>query len=108
MIENDGIIWLVILLLGAGSYLMRFAFLGFLGNRPYPAWALRLLRYAPQAVLPGIMVPMLLPAEGMPADPFRLTVAALAFLVGFLTRNTLYALICGLGLYFGAKALGLA
>lgn len=108
MMASDGVIWLVILALGLGSYLMRFAFLGFWGNRDYPGWALRLLRYAPQAVLPGILVPMILPQDGAPLDLFRTFVAVLAFAVGCLTRNTLHTLLTGGIIYFGGKALGLA
>ena len=46
-------IWTVILVLGIGTFLIRFSFIGLVGDRALPAWAMRLLRYVPVAVMPG-------------------------------------------------------
>ena len=40
MIET-GTLWTVIIGLGIGSYALRFAFLGIVGDRPKPPWLLR-------------------------------------------------------------------
>ncbi|MEM9129118.1 MAG: AzlD domain-containing protein, partial [Pseudomonadota bacterium] len=38
-------IWTVIILLGLGSFAMRFLFLGIVGDKELPDWLLRHLRY---------------------------------------------------------------
>ena len=71
-------IWTIILLLGAGTFLIRFSFLGLIGDRRIPPYFLRLLRYTPVAVIPGLVAPLVVwPAatNGEP-DPIRLVAAA--------------------------------
>ena len=51
-------LWIVILGLGAGSFFLRFVFLGIVGNRALPGWVLRHLRYTSVAILPGLVAPM--------------------------------------------------
>jgi branched-subunit amino acid transport protein len=96
-------IWFVILVLGIGTYLIRWSFLGAIGNRAIPEWAARALRYTPVAVLPAIAAPLVVwPAatDGQP-DPVRLTAAAVTLGVGLVTRNTLLAIVAGLIALFG-------
>jgi branched-subunit amino acid transport protein len=96
MIDKD-MLWTVIIGLGLGSYLLRFTFIGLVGNRPLPAWFLRHLRYTAVAILPALVAPMVAwPAStGGEADPPRLTAAAMTFVVGLATRNVLAAIVCG-------------
>ena len=99
---SDATIWAVIVILGIGTYLIRWSFLGTVGNRPVPDWAQRLLRYTAVAVLPALVAPQVIwPAatDGRP-DPVRLAAAAAALGVGLATRNTLAAIIGG-GLVLG-------
>lgn len=96
---SDLKIWTVILVLGIGTYLLRWSFLGAIGNRPIPLWAERMLRYTAVAVLPALVAPLVTwPAatEGQP-DPARLTAAAATLLVGLVARNTLAAILAGAG-----------
>ncbi|MEM8732039.1 MAG: AzlD domain-containing protein, partial [Pseudomonadota bacterium] len=68
---DDTTIWIVIILLGLGSYGLRFFFIGIVGDRPLPPWLLRHLRYTAVAILPGLVAPLVLwPAatDGSP-DP---------------------------------------
>ena len=51
---SDATVWLVIVVLGIGTFLIRWSFLGALGNRDMPPWVLRMLRYTPVAVLPAL------------------------------------------------------
>jgi branched-subunit amino acid transport protein len=103
---DQATLWIVILALGAGSFGLRFVFLGLVGDRPLPPWLLRHLRYTAVAVLPGLVAPMVVwpAATGGTTDPARL-VAALATLgLGVATRNVLVAILGGaavlyLGLY---------
>ena len=102
MIPENPQIWIVILGLAIGTFLIRFSFLGLVGDRPLPAWLLRLLRYTPVAVIPGLIAPLVLypPATGGTPDPARLIAAAVTVGVGLVARNTLIAIIAGaLALY---------
>jgi branched chain amino acid efflux pump len=91
-------IWTIIVVLGIGTYLIRFSFLGLVGQRPLPAFVLRLLRYTPVAVIPGLVAPLVLwPAatDGQP-DVARLMAALATVLVGWRTKNLFAAIIAGL------------
>lgn len=90
-------LWTVIVVLGLGTYLIRFSFLGLLGSRTLPGWLLRALRYTPMAVLPGLVAPAVLwPAATQgEVDPARLTAALVTIAVGVVTRNLLAAIIGG-------------
>lgn len=98
MIYSKPEIWLVILGLGIGTFVLRYSFLGLIGNRPMPEWVLRYLRYTPVAVLPGLVAPLVLwPAATQgELDPPRLLAAFATVAVGLVTRNTLAAIIGGL------------
>lgn len=99
-------IWLIIVLVGAGTFFLRYSFLGAIGNRPMPDWVLRVLRYTPVAVLPALAAPLVLwPAatEGQ-TDPARLAAAIATVVVGVISRSALAAILAGaamlsLGLY---------
>lgn len=104
-------VWLLIALLAAGTFLIRFSFLGLIGDRPLPRWALRLLRYTPVAVLPGMVAPLVLwpPATGGETDPARLAAAVAALAAGLVWRNVLAAMGAGAvtlyaGLWLGTLA----
>ena len=95
---NDSAIWTVIVLLGIGTFLIRYSFLGILGGRELPDWLLRHLRYVPAAVLPALVAPMVVwpPATGGEPDPARLTAAAVALLIGALFKSVLGAIVGGM------------
>ena len=90
-------IWALIVLIGAGTYLIRFSFLGALGGRDLPAWALKLLRYTPVAVIPGLVAPLVVwpAATGGEPDAARLIAAAVTLIAGYLARNLLAGIIAG-------------
>ncbi|WP_136648629.1 AzlD domain-containing protein [Paracoccus aeridis] len=94
---SPAVIWLVILALGAGTFLIRWSFLGAIGGRGVPVWAERLLRYTAVAVLPALIAPMVLwpVANGGRPDPVRLAAAAATVAVGLATRNTLAGIVAG-------------
>lgn len=102
-------LWTVIVLLGLGSFGLRFMFTGLIGNRPMPEWVLRHLRYTSVAVLPGLIAPAVFwpEATGGAPDPARLIAAAVTVGVGLVTRNVLWAVLGGAGaLYAGLYLLG--
>ncbi|TRW99313.1 AzlD domain-containing protein [Paracoccus sp. M683] len=96
---SDSGVWLVILALGAGTFLIRWSFLGALGRYVMPTWVLRLLRYTPVAVLPALVAPLVMwPAatEGQ-TDPARLVAAIATVAVGMIWKNMLAAILAGAG-----------
>ncbi len=99
---SDAQIWLVIALLGLGTFLIRFSFLGIIGDRDLPGWVLRMLRYTPVAVIPGLVAPLVLwpAATGGTPDPARLTAAAVTLAIGATTKNVLLAILGGAATLF--------
>ena len=97
MTMDSKTIWLIIIVLGIGTFLIRFSFLGALGNRKMPPLVLRLLRYTPVAVLPALVAPLVVwpqATEGQP-EPARLAAAAVTIGVGYMTKSVLAAMIAG-------------
>lgn len=94
---SETYIWATILLLGIGTYLIRFSFLGLIGSKDLPEWVLRHLRYTAVAVLPGLIAPLVLwpSATGGEPDPARLAAAVVTFAAGLATRNAIVAILCG-------------
>ncbi len=90
-------IWLIIALLGIGTFLIRFSFLGLVGDRKLPDWLLRHLRYTPVAVMPALVTPLVLwpEATGGEPDPARLSAAAVTLAVGVWRRNVVLAVLTG-------------
>lgn len=104
---TDGYIWAVIAVLGVGTYAIRFSFLGLIGGRTLPNWALRHLRYTAVAVLPGLVAPLVLwpAATDGQVDPARLSAALMTFGVGLVTRNVVWAILSGAATLYGMLAL---
>lgn len=90
-------IWTIIILMGIGTFLIRFSFIGLIGGRALPEWVLRHLRYTAVAVIPGIVAPLVLwpEATGGELDPPRLSAALATLTVGYLTKNVLWAIAAG-------------
>lgn len=95
--HSDLTVWIVIVVLGIGTFLIRWSFLGALGNRDLPGWVLRMLRYTPVAVLPALVAPLVMwpEATGGQPDPARLSAAAATMLVGVMTKNVILAILAG-------------
>lgn len=94
---DDATLWITMISVGLGSYLMRFLFIGVIGNRPLPPWVLRHLRYTGVAVLPALVAPLVLwpQATGGSVEPARLTAAFVTLALGLWTRNVLLAILSG-------------
>lgn len=97
MIDNTTF-WILTVCLGIGTYLIRFSFLGILGGRKLPDWALLHLRYTGVAVFPALVTPLVLwpDATGGVTDPIRVVAAVAAFLVG-LKGSVIWAIVTGMG-----------
>jgi len=96
MIET-GTLWTVIIILGLGSFGLRFMFTGLVGDRAMPAWLLRHLRYTAVAILPALVAPQVIwPAATDGAfDAPRVAAAAVTLTVGLITKNVLMAIFSG-------------
>lgn len=92
-------IWLIIAVLGIGTYLIRFSFLGLLGERELAPWLLRHLRYTAVGILPAMVTPLVLWPDGSDGgiDPVRMAAAALALAVGYVTKSPIWAIVSGMG-----------
>ncbi|APX12292.1 AzlD domain-containing protein [Tateyamaria omphalii] len=94
--SDSATLWTVIIGLGVGSFLLRFTFLGFVGDRPLPAWLLRHLRYTAVAILPALVAPLVVFSGENGSTDISRVVAALATLgVGMWTRNVFAAIGAG-------------
>ena len=100
-------IWTVIALLGIGTFLIRFSFLGLIGSKPLPAWVLRHLRYTAVAVLPGLVAPLVIwpAATGGALDPPRMAAAVATVVVGLWRRSVLAGMIAGAVVLYAGLAL---
>jgi branched-subunit amino acid transport protein len=97
MQASDLTIWVIIVVLGIGTFLLRWSFLGALGDRELPGWFMRMLRYTPVAVLPALVAPLVVwpAATGGAPDPARMAAAAATVAIGVLTRNVMLAILAG-------------
>jgi len=102
-------IWAVILLLGIGTFLIRFSFIGLAGRRRWPPLLLRLLRYTPVAVLPGMVAPLILwpQATGGTIDLPRLAAAVVTVALGLWLKSVVAAIFGGAGVLVLLLWLGL-
>ena len=94
---SDGAIWAMILGLGVLTYLIRYSFVGLLGERKLPPLLEACLRYVPTTVLPALVAPMVLidRETGSLGQPAEIIAAFAVLAVGALTRNLLAAIVAG-------------
>jgi branched-subunit amino acid transport protein len=106
MIDKTSL-WIVIVLLGLGSFGLRFVFTGLIGDRPLPAWLLRHLRYTAVAVLPGLVAPLVVwpAATGGTLDAPRMAAALVTLIAGYLLPNVIVAILLGAVTLYGGLAL---
>jgi branched-subunit amino acid transport protein len=108
-VSRDLAVWGAILGVGIGTYLIRFSFIGLMGGREFPGWAMRLLRFVPVAVMPAIAAPLVVwpAATGGAPDPARMLAALVALGVGAWRRDALWAILAGMAaLYAGLWLFG--
>jgi len=98
---DDTTFWLLTIGLGLGTFAIRFSFLGLLGGKQLPDWALLHLRYVGVAVFPALFTPLVLwpDATGGEVDPIRIIAAIAAFGVG-LKGSVIGAITAGLGTFY--------
>jgi len=92
-------LWLVILAVGLLNYLSRLSFIAVFARRTMPPLLARALKYVPAAMLTALIVPMIAadPAAGhaLTFNP-RIVAAAIAGVVAFYTRSSLWTMGTGM------------
>jgi branched-subunit amino acid transport protein len=97
-------VWIVIAAMAVGTYLIRFSFLGLIGDRKLPDWVLRHLRYTAVAVIPALIAPAVVwpPATGGETDPARLLAALATVAAGMALKSFIGSVAAGVAvLYLG-------
>lgn len=92
-------LWLLILVIGLGTFALRLSFIHLWGRIELPQVVHRALRFIPAAVLAALVVPALVRPEGaidFSLHNLRLIAGVLAAAVALLTRNVLFTLGAGM------------
>lgn len=92
-------IWLVMILGGSITFLIRFSLIYLFGKFHIPETLRQALRYVPPAVLSAIIFPELFLAEGslsLSLENTRLLAGLFAILVAWFSRNTLLTIVAGM------------
>ena len=99
----------VIFVIGAGTYLLRLSFIGIVGDRIMPNWALVPLRFVAPAVLAALIAPAVLLKDGAldlsPASNPRAIAALVALLLAWKTRSVPLVIAAGLLTVWALQAL---
>ena len=102
---NVGIIFAI----GIGTYLLRLSFIGIVGDRVMPEWALVPLRFVAPAVLAALIAPAVLLKDGAldlsPASNPRAIAALVALLLAWKTRSVPLVIAAGLITVWALQAL---
>jgi branched-subunit amino acid transport protein len=91
--------WIVIVVLAAGTFLLRSIPLWMHGRRPVPPWLERLLRHVPAAALTTLVVPgaLYMKVDGAYAfAPERTIAAAVALLVALRFKSIIAVIAAGM------------
>jgi branched-subunit amino acid transport protein len=98
--------WLVAVLLGLGTFLIRFSFILIVDKVSFPEAVVRMLRFIPASVLPAIIVPAVLlhGTDGNPVGLARPVAALVAVLVAWKTRSILVTILSGMGVLWLLRA----
>lgn len=92
-------IWLIIVIIGLGTYLIRLSFIGVLGKVGVPSYVERPLRFVAPAVLAAIALPQLVAPAGSVDIGFgnlRLVAGVVAIMVAWKTRSMGPTIVAGM------------
>ena len=103
------IFWALLVCASLATFGLRFSFIALLRKIREPAWFRRALKYVPAAIMGALVSSSLLLRGGeIELDSTRLLAAAVAAIVGFLTRSLLWTILSGLVALFFLKQVLLA
>lgn len=103
-----GLLWLLILAIGAGTYTLRVSFVQLMDRLEIPPRWMRAQRYLPIAVLSALIVPTLLYQEAaldLSLANERLLAGIVAAAVAWRTKNALLTLAIGMITLWGLQAM---
>ena len=90
----------VIIVIGIGTYLERLSFIGIIGDRKVPDWAVLPLRFVAPAVFAALVAPAVLLQDGSvvlsPAVNPRALATLIALLVAWRTKSVAATLVAGM------------
>lgn len=99
----------IIFAIGAGTYLLRLSFIGIVGDRVMPDWALVPLRFVAPAVLAALVAPAVLLNDGAldlsPESNPRAIAALVAMLLAWKTRSVPAVIAAGLVTVWALQAM---
>jgi len=91
--------WLIILIVGLATYVIRLSFIGILGKVGVPAYIERPLRFVAPAVLAAIAIPAFVAPAGtidIGFDNLRLVAGLIAIAVAWKTRSMGPTIVAGM------------
>ena len=101
-------IWLIMIALGVGTFLIRISFIALFGSREIPPLLQRALRFVPASVLSALVVPQILTrnnALDFSLSNPQLIAGVVAGLVAWRTKNVLYTIMSGMIILWLLQAL---
>ena len=94
-------LWLVVIVAGVLTFLIRLSFISLPANWEMPHWAQRALSFVPPAVMTAIVFPELLVRDGHLAanlDNHRLIAGAIAILVAWRFKKIMPTIVAGMAI----------
>ncbi len=94
-------LWLLFIVIGLGTFLLRFLFIYLFGKITMPYWLSRALRFVPAAALAALVFPALTHPTGhldLSLNNFRLLAGLGGAIVAWKTRNVLLTILVGMAL----------
>ncbi len=106
---NTQTIWLLLLLIGGGTFLIRLSFIHLFGKIELPPLMAGFLRYVPPAVLSALVLPAILIQDGqltLSLGNGRLVAAGVAALVAVKSKSAIGTIGTGMAVLWIVQALG--
>ncbi len=100
--------WVVIAIIGLGTYLIRLSFVAAFGYYGVPAWLESPLRYVAPAVIAAIVLPLLIAPEGrvdVSLDNVRWIAGLVAIGAALKTRSLALTIVVGMAALWILQAL---
>lgn len=98
--------WLVVIVMAAGTFALRFSVLGGMGDRRFAPWIERALTLVLPAIFAAIVAPMLLHGDGglqLRTNMPKIAAAVVALAVAMRIRNLLVPIVIGMAVLHGLQ-----
>jgi branched-subunit amino acid transport protein len=101
-------IWLIMIALAVGTFLIRVSFIVLLSNRQVHPLVTRALRFVPASVLFALVIPQILTRNNSLQISFanpQLIAGIVAAVVAWRTKNVLFTILSGMVILWGLRLL---